>query len=367
MTEGGHISAGTTPESFDVATGGHDLIELGVDATRAALRAGFEVEGMTPAEAERVADGLVDAEMCAVPTHGLLRVPMYTSAIRAGTVRVSAPITVERTAPGVAMIDGHGGYGYLPTWLAVGEAIGGAEECGIGVGAVRRIGEFGRAAYYATEARRRGYVAIVCQNTLPLIAAPGSSRATHGNNPLAFTAPGYDAPVFDAAFTRRSGGELRRRAVLGIPLPDEWEYIDETGGVTTDPTRATTVAQQAVGGAKGFGIAVLVDLLAGVLSGAASSIDVAPGVPEVGSFVLAIAPVAFGTTAERVAEQLGAAAAAVRDGGGRWPGDRSRAAREESSSRGTIRVPSPIFENACEALGETFRAAVHVQDVTGAG
>jgi LDH2 family malate/lactate/ureidoglycolate dehydrogenase len=358
---GVHNSEGAPRDSFDVATGGHELIELGVDSTRSALGVGFEAEGMTAAEAARVADALVDAEMCAVPTHGLLRVPMYTASIRAGSVQVGVQITVERTAPGVTMIDGHRGYGYLPTWRAVEEAVNAAEACGIGVAVVRRIAEFGRAAYYASEARRRGHVAIVCQNTMPLIAAPGSVRATHGNNPLAFTAPGHDAPVFDAAFTHRSGGELRRRVVLGLPVPEEWGYVDDTGRVTTDPTRAIAAAQQAVGGAKGFGISVLVDLLAGVLSGAASSIGVAPGVPEVGSFVLAMAPGAFGTTAERIAAQLGEAAGAVRDSGGRWPGDRSRAARDESSARGTIRVPAPIFEDACAALGAPLRAAAVVR------
>ena len=128
---------------------------------------------------------------------------------------------------------------------------------------MRHVAEFGRAAYYTAAAARRGCVAIVCQTRCPCWLRPARTP-THGNNPLAFAAPGADAPSFDAAFTARSGGELRRRSVLGLPLPLDWAR-HATGAPTTSPDAASATAQQAVGGAKGFGIAVLVDLLAGVL------------------------------------------------------------------------------------------------------
>lgn len=338
-------------------SGGHELVEVVVDVARPALEEAFSGVGMLSAEAQRVADALLDAERCEVPTHGLLRVPWYLQAIRSGTITVGRPPTTERRALGVAMLDGHGSYGYLPTWLAVDEAIAGAAAGGIGLAGVRNVAEFGRAAYYAAEAARRGHVAIVCQNTLPLLAAPGSDRMTHGNNPLAYSAPGADAPVFDAAFTTRSGGELRRRAVLGLPLPAEWAYVDADGAPTTDPNVASASVQQAVGGAKGFGIAVLVDLLAGVLTGASSSVDVAPGQPVVGSMVIAIDPVACGTTVAAVEAAWATSAGAVRDSGGRWPGDRARAARELAAARGAVLVPRPIFEAACDATGDGLRRA----------
>jgi len=337
--------------------GGHEIVDVAVTAAREALEAAFVGAGMLPTEAQRVVDALLDAELCEVPTHGFLRVPWYLQAIGAGTITAGRPPTTERRAPGVAMLDGHGAYGYLPTWTAVDEAIAGAAVAGIGLAGVRNVAEFGRAAYYAAEAARRGHVAIVCQNTMPLLAAPGSDRTTHGNNPLAYSAPGADAPAFDAAFTARSGGELRRRAVLGLPLPAEWGYVDAAGAATTDPSVAAASVQQAVGGAKGFGMAVLVDLLAGMLTGAASSVDVTPGAPVVGAMVLAIDPVACGTTLEAIEAACATSATAVRDSGGRWPGDRARAARERASARRTVRVPRPIFEAACDAAGERLRGA----------
>lgn len=337
--------------------GAHELVEVVVETARDALEAAFTRAGMLPIEAHRVVDALLDAELCEVPTHGLLRVPWYLQAIGAGTITVGTAPTTDRRAPGVATIDGHGAYGYLPTWLAVDEAIAGAAVAGIGLAGVRHVAEFGRAAYYAAEAARRGHVAIVTQNTVPLLAAPGSDRMTHGNNPLAYSAPGAEAPVFDAAFTARSGGELRRRAVLGLPLPAEWGYVDAVGAPTTDPNVAAASVQQAVGGAKGFGIAVLVDLLAGMLTGASSSVDVTPGAPVVGAMVIAIDPVACGTTVEAIEAACATSAGAVRDSGGRWPGDRARAARDLGSTRGTVRVPRPIFEAACAAAGAPLRRA----------
>jgi LDH2 family malate/lactate/ureidoglycolate dehydrogenase len=337
--------------------GGHEIVDVAVDAARQALEAAFTDAGMLPAEAHRIVDALLDAELCEVPTHGFLRVPWYLQAIATGSVTVGRPPTTDRRAAGVAMVDGHGSYGYLPTWLAVDEAIAGAAASGIGLAGVRDVAEFGRAAYYATEAARRGHVAIVCQNTLPLLAAPGSDRVTHGNNPLAYSAPGAAAPVFDAAFTARSGGELRRRAVLGLPLPPAWGYVDADGVPTTDAHVAAASVQQAVGGAKGFGMAVLVDLLAGMLTGAASSVDVTPGAPVVGAMVIAIDPLACGTTVEAIEAACATSAGAVRESGGRWPGDRARAARELGSARGTVRVPRPIFDAACAAAGDRLRRA----------
>ncbi|MGD9701563.1 MAG: Ldh family oxidoreductase [Acidimicrobiia bacterium] len=336
----------------------HRVLELATEPARRVLEGAFTASGTSPMEAARIVDALLDAEACEVPTHGLLRVPWYLAALRSGSVSGGTAPSVERLQPAVALIDGHGSYGYLPTWLAVEEATVGARTCGVGVAGVRRIAEFGRAAYYVSELARRGFVGIACQNTMPLIAPPGAKTATHGNNPLAFSAPGDDAPVFDAALTPRSGGELRRRALLGIPLPAEWGYTDEDGTPTTDPRLAASVPQQAIGGPKGFGVAVLVDLLAGIMSGAESGVGVAPGEPTTGAMVIAFDPEAFGTTAAGVSEQLSRSAEVVRDAGGRWPGDRARSARTAALERGSILVPEPILAAAFDEVGDALHACV---------
>jgi LDH2 family malate/lactate/ureidoglycolate dehydrogenase len=115
---------------------------------------------------------------------------------------------------------------------------------------------------------------------------------------------------------------------------------------------------QAFGGAKGFGLAILVDLLAGILPDSGSSVDVKQGNFEVGAMVLAIDPAAFGSTAEAVSAQFTTAARAVRDSGGRWPGDRGRAAKYGALEEGVILVPRPIFELARDEVGEALTAAI---------
>ena len=335
--------------------GHHEVVDVAIEGARAALTAVFEDVGATQAEAGRMADALVDAELCEVPTHGLLRVPWYLHALRGATVACGIEPTVTHPVSAVTVVDGHGAYGYLPTWLAVEEAVTAAGTSGVAAAFVRHVAEFGRAAYYTAAAARRGCVAIVCQNTMPLLAAPGSETATHGNNPLAFAAPGADAPSFDAAFTARSGGELRRRAVLGLPLPLEWGYVDAAGAPTTSPEAAAATAQQAVGGAKGFGMAVLVDLLAGVLSGSASGVAVPPGAAVVGAAVIVIDPQVVGVPLADVEQQLATTAGVVRATGGRWPGDRAAAARSRALVRGSFAVPRPIFDAAAEAMGGPLR------------
>ncbi len=265
-------------------------------------------------------------------------------------------LSIESVTGACGMIEAPGCLGYLPTWLAVESAVRSSHEFGIGACGVRGISEFGRAAYYVARAVDLGAVAIVCQNTQPILAAPGAAVATHGNNPIAFGSPGADAPIFDAALSRRSMGEIKRRSMLELPIPLEWGYLDETGKPTTDAARAAESPQQAVGGAKGFGIAVLVDLLAGVLTGAASGPAVVAGDATVGAMVIALSPKRFGLSQENLADAFGNSARHVRDAGGRWPGDRASAAAERNRMAESFEVPQPILASVCTYIPELANA-----------
>ncbi|MCW0216507.1 MAG: Ldh family oxidoreductase [Pseudonocardia sp.] len=328
------------------------VVRIRIEELREYLTGVFADAGLTGAAGSRVADALVEAELTGNPTHGVLRVAGYVRGLRSGRYATGREPTVTRPSAGAVLVDGHGSLGYEPTWRAVSEAVDLARASGVGVAGVRRIGEFGRAAYYVREATRRGCVAVVCQNTQPMLAAPGGRLATHGNNPLAFSTPGADAPVFDAAFTPRSGGELGRRKVLGLPIPEEWGYVDPHGHPTTDPGEAFHGVHPAVGGAKGFGLAVLVDLLAGVLTGSASGRDAVPGEPGVGAFVLALDPDVLGAAA-RLPTAMAESARAVRTSGARWPGDRAAQARADHLEAGFVEIPAPIWTAARRAVAHT--------------
>ncbi|MFT3855302.1 MAG: Ldh family oxidoreductase [Ilumatobacteraceae bacterium] len=329
-------------------TGEHALHRIEIAELEHLLHDAFAGVGLGGAEAARIADSLVQSELEDVPTHGVMRVPWYLDGYRTGRYVPAGDLAVERCGA-VGVLDGGGALGYLPTSVAVDAAVGLAAEQGIGAVGVHRIAEFGRAAYYTQAAAARGMVAIVCQNTQALLAAPGACSNTIGNNPLAYATPGADGAVFDAAFTPRSGGEVRRRALLGLPLPLEWGYVDADGRPTEDPVAAAAGAPQAVGGAKGFGLAVLVDLLAGPLAGGCPGHRAGMVTAEMGAFVLAIDPARFGAQ-ERMHHEVGEIAAAVRSSGGRWPGDRAKRARDRHLAAGAVEIAEPLWRALVDAL-----------------
>lgn len=328
-------------------------VSVDVGDLRGFLREAFTGADLDEEEAHRISDALTEAELTGNPTHGVLRLPGYLDGLRRGRYARRRPPTVTRVTDVLTLVDGHGALGHRPTWTALGAAVGSATRTGVGVAGVRGIAEFGRAAYYVAEGTRRGHVAVVCQNTQPLLAAPGGRTATHGNNPIAFSAPAAQAPVFDAAWTPRSGGELLRRRALGQSVPLDWGYVDEDGHPTDDPAAALRGVAPAVGGAKGFGLAVLVDLLAGILPGAGSGTAVRPGQPDTGAFVLVLDPAAFGA-GDRLGPALADSAAAVRASGGRWPGDRARQARQDHLAAGSVAIPTPIWDAARAAAATTL-------------
>ncbi|MFV0532894.1 MAG: Ldh family oxidoreductase [Cumulibacter sp.] len=332
-------------------------VTLSTRRTRTIVTGAFAAAGLDLDEASRITDALLEAELREVPTHGILRAPGYLQRLRDGSLAPAGELSVKSVTGACSLIDAPGCLGYLPTWLAVESAVNSAREFGIGACGVRGISEFGRAAYYVARAVDLGAVAIVCQNTQPILAAPGASVATHGNNPIAFGSPGADAPIFDAALSHRSMGEIKRRAMLELPIPAEWGYLDETGRPTTDAARAAESPQQAVGGAKGFGIAVLVDLLAGVLTGAASGPAVVAGDATVGAMVIAISPRRLGLSPSHLADAFGNSARRVRAAGGRWPGDRASAAAERNRLAGSFEVPRAILASVVKYIPELASAA----------
>lgn len=333
-------------------------VHLEIDALTRILVERFVAAGLTEVEAARIADALCDAEKCGVATHGLLRVPWYLDALGAGTVAPYRQLPPIADNEAVAVLDGGGAYGYQPMWEATEAAAEKARRFGVGLALVRRCSEFGRAAYYVRELARQGLIGVACQNTTPQIAAPGTETVVVGNSPLAFAAPGEHGASFDGAFTPRSGGELLRRRLLGLPLPLEWGYRDSDGEPTTDPEAAFSTAQQAAGGIKGFGVALLVETLAGALSGSEHGPVPAPGAPTVGAMVLAIDPGAAAVQPEEFDAGNRTMHDAVIAAGGTWPGSRSLGAQAEADARGTVIVARGIVDACREAVGESLDEAV---------
>jgi LDH2 family malate/lactate/ureidoglycolate dehydrogenase len=232
----------------------------------------FVAAGLPPASAAAVAEGLVDADLRGIPSHGAMLVPMYVERLRAGSVsRAVAAEPVVDAGP-IAVLDGGNALGILTGDQAMALAVEKARSFGVGVVVVRHAFHFGGAFRFVQAAAAAGCVGIAAANTRPLMPAPGGARAVVGNNPLAIGVPtageSDDPIVLDMALSEAALGKVRLAAAEGRAIPPTWA-TDADGAPTTDPEAAIRGLLLPAAGPKGYGLAFMVDVLTGVLSGGA--------------------------------------------------------------------------------------------------
>jgi LDH2 family malate/lactate/ureidoglycolate dehydrogenase len=229
----------------------------------------FEGAGLSARAARTVAEALVDSDMRGVPSHGVMLVPMYLDRLRAGSVsrREQAEVVSEHGA--VTVLDAHHALGQLTGDQAMRLAVERSREHGAGVTVVRHAFHFGGAYRYAVAAARSGCIGIAASNTRPMMPAPGGAEAVVGNNPLAIAAPaanGAEPIVLDMALSEAALGKIRLAALQQRDIPATWA-TDAQGRPTTDPEAAIAGLLLPIGLHKGYGLALMVDVLTGVLAG----------------------------------------------------------------------------------------------------
>lgn len=321
-----------------------DAADLRAFATRV-LRA----IGMPDGDAVLTADCLVAAHERGMPGHGVLRLLQYADCIGRGEVRAAPDVRVVRRDGGGALVDADGGYGYAPTMLACEVAAELATEHAVAAVGVRNSHHFGMAGLYAERLAEGGLVGIVVTNAQPVIAPPGFTEPLLGNNPLAIGVP-RPAPhppvVLDMAMSQTALGRIRLAAAEGRPIPEGWA-LDEEGRPTTDARRALAAGLLApTGGHKGLGLALAIDVLAGVMTGSPAGADAdAHGRIDggVGHLVLALRPGLFvGEDAFAAGVELllsGLRARGTADAPVVLPGDPEHAARERTAREGVAVSP----------------------------
>jgi LDH2 family malate/lactate/ureidoglycolate dehydrogenase len=232
--------------------------------------------GMPEDHAQLTARCLVAADLRGMPGHGVLRLIQYADCIAAGEVRAAPDVRVLRREGATALVDADGGYGYAPTMLACDLAAELAGAHGLAVAGVRDSHHFGMAGLYAEALAERGLAGIVLTNAQPIMAPQGISTPLLGNNPLAIAVPRaapYPPLVLDMAMSQTALGRIRLAAAEGRPIPDGWA-LDEDGRPTTDAARALAAGLLApAGGHKGLALALMIDVLAGVLTGSPAGRD----------------------------------------------------------------------------------------------
>jgi ureidoglycolate dehydrogenase (NAD+) len=247
---------------------------------RAKLESGIATlltaKGASVVQAEATARHMTWCEMVGRHNFGIERIPIHLKRMAAGVLNGAAEISVERVAPAIACLDGGGGFGYLAAERAMTEAIELAHHSGIGAAGVRNSNFFGAGACYVNMAAEAGMIGLALSNSFPKVAALGGLKPVLGTNPFAFGAPrrNGDHLLFDMATSGLAGSTVREHMDKGLALP-EGLAIDHDGNPITDPVRIPEGALLPFGGAKGFGLSLMVEILAGVITGAGVGAGVA--------------------------------------------------------------------------------------------
>lgn len=237
-----------------------------IEASTVLLKAG----GLRNEDATMIAQDLVAANLRGLDSHGVSRIPMYLERIRRGVVNPRPTISVKRITSAVAHVDGDDGMGFLAAHRAIDEGIALAKESGIGLVGVSRSTHFGMASLYVQQAIDAGYIALGYTNSSPALPVYGGKTAFLGASPFAAGFPGGKEEsdyVLDMAMTVIARGKIRLAATHGEPIP-EGLALDVDGAPTTDAAKAFEGVCLPFGGAKGAALAMLMDLLAGVFTGA---------------------------------------------------------------------------------------------------
>ena len=254
-----------------------------------------------PAEdAGIVADCLVQADLRGIDSHGIMRLPVYLERVRRGVINPRPKIGVKRVTPVAAGVDGDNGFGFVVATRAMAEAIEIARAFGLGMAAARRSNHFGMAASYLLQAIEAGFIGFAFTNASPTMPPWGGREPLLGTSPLSVGAPGGRLVPFvlDMATSVAARGKIRKALRRGEKIP-EGQALDAEGRPTTDPAAALQGVVLPLGGPKGSGIAMMMDIFCGVLSGAAyaggvgSQYENFERPQDVGHFFLAMRPDLF--------------------------------------------------------------------------
>jgi LDH2 family malate/lactate/ureidoglycolate dehydrogenase len=225
--------------------------------------------GMPEADAAVAADSLVQADLEGNESHGISRLGIYAKRMREGRIAARPDIRYEAFGS-VLKVDGGNGLGQVVSFRALETAIPMARESGILGLFVRNSNHFGTAAYFCQQVCRENMALIAMTNSPPGIAPWGGKKAFLGTNPIAFGFPARQEPpvIIDMSSSVVARGKIILANKVGEPIPPGWA-IDEEGIETTDPAAALRGAVLPLGGPKGYALAMAIEIITGVLSGAA--------------------------------------------------------------------------------------------------
>ena len=231
--------------------------------------------GVHPNDAAILADVLVWSDMIGRPEQGVWRLPTYLKRFKLGLIRSPCKPRAIARKHAVCVLDGNNGFGQVIGQAAMRRATRLAARYGVGVVGVKRSNHFGPAAYYVNQAAEQGFVAMAFSNATPRVAPAGAAAALLGTNPIALAAPRRNrrAILIDLSTSASAGSVVRRSAEAGQAL-SSGVARDTQGRILRDANAAVSGILEPMGGAKGFALSILVEILSGVITGAAVAREV---------------------------------------------------------------------------------------------
>ena len=228
----------------------------------------FKKFGLNQDHAKISAKALINAELVGAYGHGLSRLKMYCDRISKKVINPKPKIKIKKISQSISHIDADDSIGFVAADIAIKKAISNAKKTGIGLVAVRNSGHYGLSGYYAEQAVKKNLVTMIYTNAPPAIAPHGAIKSLFGTNPICFGTPsGSKAPfILDTSISMINRGKIRFASKNNQKLPIG-VALDKFGKPTTDANKALKGVQLPIAGFRGSGLAWMVDILSGVLTG----------------------------------------------------------------------------------------------------
>ena len=228
----------------------------------------FKKFGLSENHASISTDALINAELVGAYGHGLSRLKMYCDRIKKRLINPRPKIKIKTVSQSISLVDANDSIGFVAADIAIKQAIKNAKKTGIGMVAVKNSGHYGLSGYYAEQAIKKNLVTMIYTNAPPAVAPHGSLKSLFGTNPICFGTPtGSKVPfILDTSISMINRGKIRfadknnQKIPLGVAL-------DKFGRPTTNAKKALQGVQLPIANFKGSGLAWMVDILSGVLTG----------------------------------------------------------------------------------------------------
>ena len=227
----------------------------------------FKKHNLPNSHSRICADYLLKAELINAQSHGLARLKMYCDRLKKGLINSKPKIKIKKISSSISHINADNSIGFVAADIGIKVAIKNAKKTGIGLVAIKKSGHYGLSSFYAEQAVKKNLIVFCFTNAPPALAPHGAKKSLFGTNPICFGSPTGNTPfIFDSSASMINRGKIRRAEKLGLKIPFG-VALNKKGKITTDAKQALQGTQLPIAGFKGSGLAWMVDILSGVLTG----------------------------------------------------------------------------------------------------